>query len=88
MPPPDYARNTVGMDDLRKLSRGASGRNITSGAQVSLGPSMFGSRSSSGRKGLGPPGLSRGADDSGNSSRTGTPPVKDKESATHSNAFG
>ncbi len=87
MPPPDYSRNQVGIDDLRKLSKGASSRNVNTGP-VSFGPSMFGSRSGSGRKGLGPPGLSKGGDDSGPSSRTGTPPVKDKESNTRANAFG
>jgi translation initiation factor 4G len=47
---------------------------------------MLGSRSSSGRKGgLGP--LSRGAEDSGASSRTNTPPVKDKESTASANQY-
>lgn len=80
MPPPqDYQRNTVGMDDLKKLARGASNRSNGPG---SLGPSLLGSmgsRSSSGRRGLGP--VSRG-DDSGASSRTGTPPVKEKPTAS------
>lgn len=68
-PPP--ASNNVAMDDLRRLkgsaSRAASGN-------VTLGPtSMFSTRSNSGRK-MGPGGsLTRGADDSGGSSRTGTP---------------
>lgn len=68
------ASSTVGMDDLRRLkgqsSRAASG-------SVTLGPtSMFNSRSSSGRK-LGPGGaLTRGNEDSGASSRTGTPPTQ------------
>lgn len=59
------------MDDLRRLkgsaSRAASGN-------VTLGPtSMFNSRSNSGRR-MGPGGsLTRGAEDSGSSSRTGTP---------------
>jgi translation initiation factor 4G len=83
-PPPDYHRNTVQIDDLKKLTRGA--RAVNPSAVSSLGPSsMFGSRSNSGRKGLGP--LSRGAEDSGASSRTGTPPVKEKESAAHANAY-
>ncbi|KAF2000095.1 hypothetical protein P154DRAFT_535048 [Amniculicola lignicola CBS 123094] len=86
MPPPqDYPRDRVGMDDLRKLSKGASGRNLN--APGALGPSMLGSRSSSGRRGLGPSMMSRG-EDSGASSRTGTPPVqKEKESAKHVNSF-
>lgn len=88
MPPPDYARNTLAMDDLRKLSKGASGRNA-SNSPAGFGPSsLFGSRSSSGRKGLGPSALTKGGEDSGVSSRTATPPVqKDKESTAHSNSF-
>ncbi|RYP03909.1 hypothetical protein DL764_004825 [Monosporascus ibericus] len=79
---PQAAPNQVGMDDLRRLKGGA---NRASSSNVTLGPtSMFGSRSNSGRR-LGPGGsLShRGPEDSGASSRTGTPPVK--ESST--NAF-
>jgi len=84
MPPPD-TNSRVQMDDLRKLSKGASGRNMNTGA--GLGPSMLGSRSGSGRRGLGP-GMMGNRDDSGNSSRTGTPPVqKEKESTAHANAF-
>ncbi|KAF2828561.1 hypothetical protein CC86DRAFT_194930 [Ophiobolus disseminans] len=83
MPPPDTG-SRVQMDDLRKLSKGASGRNMNAGA--ALGPSMLGSRSGSGRRGIGP-GMMGGRDDSGNSSRTGTPPVKEKESTAHANAF-
>lgn len=88
MPPPDYPRNQLGMDDLRKLSKGASGRNL-SNSPAQLGPSsMFTSRSSSGRKGLGPSGLMRGGEESGASSRTATPPTqKDKESTNHVNSF-
>lgn len=68
--------NHVGMDDLRRL-KGSAGR--TASGNVTLGPtSMFNSRSSSGRNTrLGPGGsLSRGAEDSGASSRTGTPPTQ------------
>ncbi|KAH7139266.1 hypothetical protein B0J11DRAFT_575182 [Dendryphion nanum] len=86
-PPQDYPSGRVQMDDLRKLSKGASGRNLSNTG--SLGPSLLGSRSSSGRRGLGPGGLisSRG-DESGASSRTTTPPVqKEKESTTHMNSF-
>ncbi|KAF2145118.1 uncharacterized protein K452DRAFT_295663 [Aplosporella prunicola CBS 121167] len=89
-PPPDYNRNTLGMDDLRKLSKNASGRASSSGPGTFGPSSMFTSRSGSGRRGLGPGGsLGRGGDDSGNSSRTGTPPVKDKEPASthHINSF-
>lgn len=85
MPPPDYPRNQIAMDDLRKLSKGASGRNVSQGAG-GLGPSFMGPRSSSGRKGLGPGMMQRG-EESGGSSRTGTPPVKEKESTSHTNAF-
>ncbi|KAG8165610.1 hypothetical protein KVR01_004162 [Diaporthe batatas] len=68
--------NHVGMDDLRRL-KGSAGR--TASGNVTLGPtSMFNSRSNSGRNTrLGPGGsLARGAEDSGASSRTGTPPTQ------------
>ncbi|PSS03788.1 hypothetical protein BD289DRAFT_449235 [Coniella lustricola] len=67
------ASNTVGMDDLRRL-KGQSSRTASG---VTLGPTaMFNSRSSSGRR-LGPGGaLTRGAEDSAASSRTGTPPTQ------------
>ena len=87
-PPVDYQKNTVGMDDLRRLTnKGAANR--AASQQMSFGPtSMFSSRSNSGRK-MGPGGsLSRTGEDSGASSRTGTPPQqKEKESATSANAF-
>ena len=87
-PPPDHNRHTVGMDDLRRLTnKGGSNRNTST--PTSFGPtSMFSSRSNSGRK-MGPGGsLSRTGEDSGASSRTGTPPQqKEKESATSANAF-
>ncbi|KAK7433076.1 hypothetical protein QQZ08_000005 [Neonectria magnoliae] len=75
--------NQVGMDDLRRLKGSA---NRTSSGNVTLGPtSMFSSRSNSGRR-LGPGGsLGRAGEDSGASSRTGTPPHR--ESTSHSNAF-
>ncbi|KAI1467089.1 uncharacterized protein F4812DRAFT_48863 [Daldinia caldariorum] len=78
------AQNQVGMDDLRRLKGGA---NRTPSSNVTLGPvSMLNSRSNSGRR-LGPGGsLSRGAEDSGASSRTGTPPVREAPSST--NSFG
>ncbi|KAF2425255.1 hypothetical protein EJ08DRAFT_700484 [Tothia fuscella] len=83
MPPPDYPRNQVGMDDLKKLTRNA--RTIGNSGPSALGPtSLLGSRSSSGRRGLT---MARGGEDSGASSRTGTPPVKDKDSSVHQNAF-
>lgn len=86
LPPQDFPTGRVQMDDLRKLSKGASGRNMGAGQQ--LGPSMLGSRSGS-RRGLGPGGglMGRG-DESGASSRTATPPVqKEKESTSHANSF-
>lgn len=81
---PQPAQNQIGMDDLRRLKGGAS---RPSSATLTFGPmSMLGSRSNSGRR-LGPGGsLSRGADDSGASSRTGTPPVR--EAPTSNNSFG
>lgn len=87
-PPPDYQKNTVGMDDLRRLTKGGA-TNRQPSAQMSFGPSsMFASRSSSGRK-MGPGGSMRGnGEDSGASSRTGTPPQqKQKEAVASKNAF-
>lgn len=86
-PPTDYASSKVGSDDLRRLR---TTRNPNQ--PMSFGPSsMLGSRSSSGRKNLGPGGnLVRGSDDSAASSRTGTPPAgkkEDKEAASSMNAF-
>ncbi|KAF1986963.1 hypothetical protein K402DRAFT_420620 [Aulographum hederae CBS 113979] len=84
MPPPQ----TVGRDDLLKLTKGASSRNFSQGGGPgTLGPSsMFGSRSSSGRKGVGLGPIGR-AEESGPSSRTGTPPVKEKDSVVSVNAY-
>lgn len=75
--------NQVGMDDLRRL-KGTASR--TTSGHVTLGPnSSLGSRSNSGRR-MGPGGsLGRPGEDSGASSRTGTPPNRD--STSHSNAF-
>jgi translation initiation factor 4G len=82
MPAPDYPRNQVGMDDLKKLTRNAR---TTSQAQGGLGPTslLSSSRQGSRRGGLGP----RLGEESGASSRTNTPPVKEKESAAHVNAY-
>lgn len=96
MPPPDYQRNTVGMDDLRRLGNRAGSRQPSSQGAPSFGPtSMFGNRGSNTRKTLGPGGsLVRGGEESGASSRTATPPAQrekkekeEKEAATHANAF-
>ncbi|KAG5968606.1 hypothetical protein E4U57_005135 [Claviceps arundinis] len=80
-----YAQQTsnhVGMDDLRRLKGSAS---RTSSQNPMLGPgSMFSSRSNSGRR-LGPGGsLGRPGEDSGASSRTGTPPVVSSNTNTFS----
>ncbi|KAH7313310.1 hypothetical protein B0I35DRAFT_480008 [Stachybotrys elegans] len=71
--------NQVAMDDLRRLKGSAS---RTASSHMTLGPtSMFASRSNSGRR-LGPGGsLGRPGDDSGASSRTGTPPVRENNNA-------
>ncbi|WEW59804.1 hypothetical protein PRK78_005284 [Emydomyces testavorans] len=86
-PPLDYASSKVGSDDLRRLKAPR-----TTNQPTSFGPSsLLGSRSSSGRRNIGPGGnLIRGGEDSGASSRTGTPPggkKDDKESASSTNAF-
>lgn len=84
-PPPDFASSKVGTDDLRRLKTAR-----TANQPMSFGPSsMFGSRSNSGRKNLGPGGnLVRGSEDSAASSRTGTPPTGKKEEKESSmNAF-
>ncbi|KAL8931427.1 MAG: hypothetical protein Q9211_006971 [Gyalolechia sp. 1 TL-2023] len=94
MPPPDQ-RNTVGPDDIRRLGRGGS-RQASQAGPPSLGPpSMFGPRGSNTRKPLVPSGFGRAGEDSGASSRTGTPPAQkekkereEKEAAAkHTNAF-
>lgn len=95
MPPPEYQRNVVGMDDLRRLGRGGSRQASTTGAPTLGPPSMFGPRGSNTRKPLGPSGIAKAGEDSGASSRTGTPPAQkekkereEKEAAAkHTNAF-
>ncbi|KAL8952005.1 MAG: hypothetical protein Q9222_002051 [Ikaeria aurantiellina] len=94
MPPPDYQRNTVGMDELRRLGRGGSRQPSQAGPTVLGPPSNFGPRGSNTRKTLGPSGIGKAGEDSGASSRTGTPPAqkekKDKDeapAAKHTNAF-
>ncbi|KAK3944237.1 hypothetical protein QBC46DRAFT_252176 [Diplogelasinospora grovesii] len=76
--------NQVLTDDLRKL-KGIAQRSASQ--NVSFGPTpMFNSRSNSGRR-LTPGGaFGRAGEDSGASSRTGTPPNRD--SVAHTNAFG
>jgi len=87
VPPPDNS-NRVATDDLRRL--GARSTRNASNTGGGMGPTL-GPRTNSGRRGLGPGSLlSRGADDSGASSRTGTPPAnkdKDKKDESSTNAF-
>ncbi|MCJ1401545.1 hypothetical protein MMC11_004761 [Xylographa trunciseda] len=96
MPPPDYQRNTVGMDDLRRLGNRGGSRQPSSQGAPSFGPtSMFSARGSNTRRTLGPGGgLVPGGGESGASSRTATPPAQrekkdkeEKEAATSANAF-
>ena len=87
MPPPQ--QNSVGMDDLRRLGRGAA-RTSSSQGPTSFGPpSMFATRgSNTTRRTLGV--LGRGGEDSSASSRTGTPPVQGQrreESTNTTNTF-
>ncbi|EKD17875.1 uncharacterized protein L3040_004414 [Drepanopeziza brunnea f. sp. 'multigermtubi'] len=83
-PPVDYQKNVVGMDDLRRLTNKNPSR--AASQQMSFGPSsMFSSRSNSGRKG--PGNFGRAGEESGASSRTGTPPQKEKADSTSANAF-
>jgi translation initiation factor 4G len=89
LPPPDNS-NRVGADDLRRLGNRTT-RNPSSNVAPSLGPnSLLGGRTNSGRRGLGPGGLMTRGDESGGSSRTGTPPAtkeKDKKDESSTNAF-
>ena len=97
MPPPDYQKNLVGMDDIRRLSSKGGSRQVSSQGPVSFGPtSMFNARSSSGRAGksLGPGGIAGRGEESGASSRTGTPPSQrekrereEKEASASANTF-
>lgn len=97
MPPPDYQKNTVGMDDLRRLGSKGGSRQVSTQGPVSFGPtSMFNARSSSGRggKSLGPGGMSGRGEESGASSRTATPPSQrekrekeEKEASASANTF-
>ena len=92
MPPPDYPKNTVGIDDLRRLGSKSGSRQVSSQGQPTFGPSsMFsGSRGSNTRRTL----ASAQKDDSAASSRTGTPPAQkekkekeEKEAAKSANTF-
>lgn len=80
MPPPDYTSNNVGTDDLRRLGARTT-RNSSNPNGPTLGPSnLFSSgRTNSGRRGLGPGSLLGRGEESGTSSRTGTPPQREKD---------
>ena len=89
VPPPDNS-NRVGTDDLRRLgNRTARNPSNTSGPGPLGPPSLMGPRTNSARRGLGPGGLLGRGDDSATSSRTGTPPQKekDKKDESSTNAF-
>lgn len=94
MPPPDYHKNTVGMDDLRRLGSKGGSRQVSSQGQApTFGPtSMFGGPRGSNTRRPGMAGAQK--DDSGASSRTGTPPAQkekkekeEKEAASRTNTF-
>ena len=94
MPPPDYTSNNVGTDDLRRLGSRIT-RNSSNPNGPTLGPSSFLSsgRTNSGRRGLGPGSILGRGDDSTTSSRTGTPPQREKDKKedgdkSSTNAFG
>ena len=88
MPPPDYSRNTLAASDLQRLKAGS--RQPSSQGATSFGPSsMFSAnRGSNSRRTLAP-NFGRGGEDSGASSRTGTPPSQKKEEKepTSTNAY-
>ncbi|QIW95143.1 hypothetical protein AMS68_000661 [Peltaster fructicola] len=74
-PPVDYSRTNVSSDDMKRLQNRAGSHRSTGGGLGpggSLGPSGLGLRAGSRRGNLGPGG-------SGNSTRTSTPPVGDKD---------
>ena len=90
MPPPDRSADRVGTDDLRRLGNRAlrTPSHAPSGPGGQFGPtSLLSGRTNSGpRRNLGPGGnLLAQRENSGNSSRTATPPVAKDESST--NAF-
>ena len=92
MPPPDYHKNTVGMDDLRRLGSKGGSRQVSSQGPTFAPTSMFsGPRGSNTRR---PVLVGAQKDDSGASSRTGTPPAQkekkdkdEKEAASRTNTF-
>jgi hypothetical protein len=66
----------VTIEDVRRLSQGATGRNST--PDCILGSYMLGNRSGSGRRGLGP-GMMNGRDKIGNAPSTNAPPPVEEE---------
>jgi len=82
MPPPDHNANRLATEDLRRLNRAGRNPSHPSGSSA-FGPSnVLGGRTNSNRaRNMGPGGnLLSHREDSGNSSRTGTPPAgKDKK---------
>lgn len=95
MPPPDFNK-AVGVDDLRRLGSRSGSRQVSAQTNTVFGPpSMFGgARGSNTRKTLGTSGIGKGGEDSGASSRTGTPPAQkdkkdkdEKEAVKHANTF-
>ena len=91
MPPPDHNSNRIGTDDLRRLGTRANRNASTTAGPSAFGPaSLFSGRTNSGRRNLGPGGSLLRGDDSGNSSRTATPPAgkkEDKKDESNTNAF-
>ncbi|KAL6718411.1 hypothetical protein ACLMJK_004500 [Lecanora helva] len=94
MPPPDYQRNLVGMDDLRRLGSRGGSRQVSSAGPTNFGPpsNFLGPRGSNTTRRSGLAGTQK--DDSGASSRTGTPPTQkekkekdEKEAASRTNTF-
>ena len=92
MPPPDYHKNTVGMDDLRRLGSKGGSRQVSSQGQTFGPTSMFGGPRGSNTRRPGMAGTQK--DDSGASSRTGTPPAQkekrekeEKEAAKSVNTY-
>jgi translation initiation factor 4G len=96
MPPPDFQQNKVGIEELKKLGtkRQASSQNAPSFAPTSMFTANRGSNTRSRNHGPGGA-LVRQGEESGASSRTGTPPAGrgggergGGEGAAHANAFG
>ncbi|POS85896.1 hypothetical protein EPUL_003591 [Erysiphe pulchra] len=86
-PIPDTQRN-ISMDELKKLAFVKGNSSRPSNSNMSFGPSSMFSRSSSGRKAGNSGLINRLGDESGVSSRSGTPPhIKEKESTTSSNTY-